>query len=135
MECPTWPRVSFDVDAVLHFCTNCHRVCRVDGDRKVHVDYSFGEPIRGRVCELVPCWVFPLRLRTGDGRLLTDLAHLTDGIDGRLDQIGEDAAVKQHLVATPAFRCINSRLMGVAFEQVFAHLADHPPRLVHERFP
>jgi Zn finger protein HypA/HybF involved in hydrogenase expression len=136
MECPTCGHeFPFDVDAVLHFCTNCHRVCRVDGDRKGHVDYSFGEPARGRVCELVPCWVFPLRLRTADGRLLTDLAHLTDGIDGRLDQIGEDAAVKQHLVATPAFRCINSRLMGVAFEQVFAYLADHPPRLVHERFP
>jgi hypothetical protein len=38
-------------------------------------------------------------------------------------------------VAAPAFRCINSRLMGAAFAQVFAHLIDHPPRLVHERFP
>ena len=136
MECPTCGHeFPFDVDAVLHFCANCHRVCRVDGDRKVHVDYSFGEPARGRACDLVPCWVFPLRLRTGDGRLLTDLAHLTDGIDGRLDQIGEDAAAKQHLVAAPAFRCINSRLMGAAFEQVFHYLAEHPPRLVHDRFP
>lgn len=136
MECPTCGHeFPFDIDAVLHFCTNCHRVCRVDGDRKVHVEYSVGEPARDRVCDFVPCWVFPLRLRTGGGRLITDLAHLTDGIDGRLDQIGENAAARQHLVAAPAFRCINSRLMGEAFGQVFAHLIDHPPRLIHERFP
>ena len=136
MECPTCGNeFPFDIDAVLHFCINCHRVCRVDGERKVHAEYSFGEPDSDRACELVPVWVYPLRLRTGSGQTITSLAHLRDGIDGRLDRIDEEAAGKQHLVAAPAFRCINSRLMGVAFEQVFDYLVDHPPRLVHDRFP
>jgi len=74
-------------------------------------------------------------LRTGDGKLLTDLAHLRDGIDGRLDQIGDDAPERRDLVLTPAFRCINSRLMGTAFERVFQHTMSYPPRLVHDRFP
>ncbi|HPA81914.1 MAG TPA: hypothetical protein PLS95_13940 [Thermoanaerobaculales bacterium] len=136
MECPTCGHeFPFDVDAALHFCANCHRVCRVEGERKLHVEYSFGTPPSGRACELAPFWVYPLRLRTGDGRTITSLDHLRDGIDGRLDRIEEDEAGTRHLVAAPAFRCINSRLMGAAFERVFHYLVDHPPRLVHERFP
>jgi Zn finger protein HypA/HybF involved in hydrogenase expression len=135
MECPTCGHeYPFDTDAVAHFCVNCHRVCVVDGDRKVEVAYSFEEIRDGSGDDVVPFWCFPLRLRTGDGTVITDLAHLKDGIDGRLDQIGEQAPERRHLVLAPAFRCINSRLMASAFQRVFEHTICHPPRLVHGRY-
>ena len=136
MECPTCGQeYAFDPDAVLHFCRNCHRVCRVEGRRKLNVEYAYQEGGDGDSSDLVPFWCFPLRLRTADGVLLTDLAHLKDGIDGRLDQIGNEAPERQHLVVAPAFRCINSRLMGTAWERVFRHTITSPARLVQARFP
>jgi len=136
MECPTCgSEFSFDVDAVLHFCRNCHRVCRVEGEHKAHVPYRHQPMPEEEAFELVPFWTFPLRLRTGDGRLLTDLRHLKDGIDGTLDQIGEDAAVHQHAVLVPAFRCIHPNLTARAFHHLLVHTLRRPPTLSGERFP
>jgi len=136
MECPTCGHeFPFDIDAVLHFCTNCHRVCRVEGNRKLHLDYSHQPGPQDGSCDLVPFWCFPLKLRSGDGQLVTDLAHFKDGIDGTFDQLGKDADPGKHLVLAPAFRCINSRLMATAFGRVFSHNLRHPPRLEIGRFP
>lgn len=135
MECPTCGyEYPFDPDAVLHFCTNCHRVCRVDGHKKQHIDYFHLAPPSDDRHDLVPFWCFPLRLRSADGRLATDLMHFKDGIDGTLDQIGEDAPKHKHLILTPAFRCINSRLMATAFERIFHHAINNPPQLKEGRF-
>jgi Zn finger protein HypA/HybF involved in hydrogenase expression len=135
MECPTCgDEFAFDSDAVLHFCRNCHRVCRVSGHRKEEVPYSRCEnPEDG--ADLVPFWLFALRLRTVGGEIITDLAHLKDGIDGTLDQIGDDAPIRQHGVYVPAIRCINSRLMGDAFNRLFGHTVTTRFRTVHERWP
>jgi hypothetical protein len=51
----------------------------------------------------VPFWCFPLRLRTTAGDLVTDIAHLTDGIDTTYDQIGDRPQVEQRFFV-PAFR-------------------------------
>lgn len=135
MECPTCgDEFTFDTDAVLHFCGNCHRVCRVVGRGKHQVEYS-NAGSAGDEADLVPFWLFPLRLRTVGGELITDFAHLKDGIDGVLDQIGDDAPIRQHGLFVPAVRCINSRLMGEAFNRLFAHTVRQRFRLVHERWP
>jgi len=132
MECPTCGHeFPFDSDAVLHFCRNCHRVCRVTGKRKQEVEYSHGEGTEN----LVPFWLFPLKIRTSSGKLITDLAHLKDGIDGVFDQIGDNAPVRQHGLYVPAIRCINSRLMGDAFNRLFDHTVRNRFALDHERFP
>ena len=136
MECPTCGHeFAFDSDAVLHFCHNCHRVCRVSGRRKEGVDYSRTTDATEPGLDLVPFWLFPLRIRTAGGELITDLAHLKDGIDGTLDQIGDDAPIRQHGLYVPAIRCINSRLMGSAFNRLFDHTIRQRYRIVHERWP
>jgi len=135
MECPTCgDEFAFDSDAVVHFCHNCHRVCRVSGHRKEIVEYSRAETMENGF-DLVPFWLFPLRIRTAGGELITDLAHLKDGIDGTLDQIGEDAPVRQHGLYVPAIRCINSKLMGNAFNRLFDHTVRQRYRILHERWP
>jgi Zn finger protein HypA/HybF involved in hydrogenase expression len=135
MECPTCgDEFAFDSDAVVHFCHNCHRVCRVSGERKETVEYSRTGAVDSGF-DLVPFWLFPLRIRTAGGELITDLAHLKDGIDGTLDQIGDDAPVRQHGLYVPAIRCINSRLMGSAFNRLFDHTVRQRFRIVHERWP
>jgi Zn finger protein HypA/HybF involved in hydrogenase expression len=135
MECPTCgDEFAFDSDAVLHFCRNCHRVCRVNGHRKEDIDYWRTDGVVDGH-DLVPFWLFPLRIRTAGGKLITDLAHLKDGIDGVLDQIGDDAPIRQHGVYVPAIRCINSRLMGDAFNRLFGHTVTTRFRTVRERWP
>jgi len=135
MECPTCgDEFAFDSDAVVHFCHNCHRVCRVAGRRKEQVEYSRTDRVDNGF-DLVPFWLFPLRIRTAGGELITDLAHLKDGIDGTMDQIGDDAPMRQHGLYVPAVRCINSRLMGEAFNRLFDHTIRERFRLVHERWP
>jgi hypothetical protein len=122
MECPTCgEEFPFDPDAVLHFCHNCHRVCGVVEGRKLDVEYGHIPWPEEPGWDLVPFWRFPLRLRTGDGELLTDLVRLKDGIDGTFDQIGDDALVRQHLFFVPAIRCINPRLMASAFNRLFLY--------------
>jgi hypothetical protein len=135
MECPTCGHeFAFDSDAVVHFCHNCHRVCRVSGRHKETVEYSRAEATEEGF-DLVPFWLYPLRIRTAGGDLITDLAHLKDGIDGTLDQIGEDAPVRQHGLYVPAIRCINSKLMGNAFNRLFDYTVRQRFQIVHERWP
>jgi DNA-directed RNA polymerase subunit RPC12/RpoP len=134
MECPTCGHdYPFELDAVLHFCRNCHRVFDVDGTRKTEVAYSRG-PSGDAAPDLVPFWMFPLQLVTADGERITDLWHLKDGIDGTLDQIGDGAPHRQHALWVPAIRCINARLMAAAFNRLFQFTARHPLQLHHERF-
>jgi Zn finger protein HypA/HybF involved in hydrogenase expression len=136
MECPTCGHeYRFDTDAVLHFCVNCHRVCEVAADRKREVEYLHQSQPSLDGSDLVPFWYFPLRIRTADGQLITDLRHYRDGIDGTLDQIGEDAPMERHAIAVPAIRCINPRLMKLAFRGLLHHTLRHPPNLTRGRFP
>ena len=135
MECPTCgDEFAFDSEAVLHFCHNCHRVCRVSGHRKEEVAYSRAAEDESGI-DLVPFWLFPLRIRTVGGELITDLAHLKDGIDGTFDQIGDDALLRQHGLYVPAIRVINSRLMGEAFNRLFGHTIRTRYRIEHKRWP
>jgi hypothetical protein len=135
MECPTCgAEFTFDTDAVLHFCSNCHRVCRVEGTHKQEVDYSRADGAAGGA-NLVPFWLFPLSIRTAGGELITDLARLKDGIDGTFDQIGGDEPMRQHGLYVPAIRCINSRLMTAAFNRLFQHTIRGRFRIRHGRFP
>jgi hypothetical protein len=136
MECPTCGHeFLFDPDAVLHFCHNCHRVCRVTEGRKRDVEYGHVPTPDEPGWDLVPFWRFPLRLRTGGGELLTDLMRLKDGIDGTLDQIGDDHASRQHVFYVPASRCINPRLMATAFNRLFLYAIRYRPPKEMRRFP
>ncbi len=120
MECPVCGHeFVFRPDAIVHFCTNCHRAIGLKKDRKVEVPYERGALPDAPASDLLPFWRFPLRLRTADGAVLTDLAHLTDGIDGTLDQIGEDAPVHQEEILVPAFHVINPKLMTLAYNRLF----------------
>jgi hypothetical protein len=136
MECPTCGfEFTFDVNALLHFCANCHRVFRVVGGRKVEVEYDHDPGADSDPSDIVPFWQYELQLKTGEGQVVTDLAHFKDGIDGTLDQVGDNAAFQQHRVFVPAFRCINSRLMVQAYTRLLAHVLSRPPRLSSGRFP
>jgi ribosomal protein S27E len=136
MECPTCGHeFVFDPDAIIHFCHNCHRVCGVVEGRKIDVPYGHIPLPDEAGWDLVPFWRFPLRLRTGNGELLTDLMHLKDGIDGTLDQIGEDAPNRQHVFYVPAIRCINPRLMANAFNRLFLYAIRNRPPKELKRFP
>jgi len=136
MECPTCGHeFPFDTDAVLHFCRNCHRVCGVDGEHKFEISYVHQTAPEDEGHDLVPFWYFPLRIRTADGNVLTDLMHLKDGIDGSFDQIGDTAEMRRHGILVPAFRVINPRLMALAFQRLFLFSLRRPPRIIEERFP
>jgi hypothetical protein len=136
MECPTCGHeFSFDPDAVLHFCHNCHRVCDVVEGRKIDVPYGHIPLPDEAGWDLVPFWRFPLHLRTGDGDLLTDLMRLKDGIDGTFDQIEEGTPNRQHVFYVPAIRCINPRLMANAFNRLFLYAIRNRPPKELKRFP
>ena len=91
----------FAPDAEAHLCRNCYRLVTMRGSRWRTLPYLHEEPEEGHW--LVPFWRFPLRLRTATGELIVDLPHLTDGIDGTFDQIGDRPQVQQDLLV-PAFR-------------------------------
>lgn len=136
MECPTCGHeFRFETDAVLHFCSNCHRLFDADARGKTEIDYDHGATASEETVDLVPFWRFPLRLKTGNGAIITDLMHFKDGIDGRMDQIGDQAEQGQDLLWAPAIRCINTRLMTSAFNRLFIHVARHPPRVIRGRYP
>ncbi len=136
MECPTCgDEFRYETDAVLHFCTNCHRLFDADGEGKTEVDYDHGISISEEAPDLVPFWRFPLQLMTGNGAIITDLMYLKDGIDGRMDRIGDEAEQGQDFLWVPAIRCINTRLMTSAFNRLFIHVAHNPPRLIRGRYP
>ncbi|MCD4748183.1 MAG: hydrogenase maturation nickel metallochaperone HypA [Thermoanaerobaculales bacterium] len=136
MECPTCGyEFRYDIDAVLHFCTNCHRLFRAHEDGKQEVQYHHAVEVQSKDLDVIPFWVFPLRLRTGDEAEITDFMHLKDGIDGTFDQIGDNAAGGQDELWIPAIRCINMRLMATAFNRLFIHVRQNPPTIRRERFP
>jgi len=136
MECPTCGyEFTFDVNAMLHFCANCHRVFRVEDGRKVEVEYDRTPGTASASSDIVPFWRFDLRLRTGDGTVVSDLSHLRDGIDGTLDRAGQEAEPGQHRLFVPAFRCVNSRLMVRAYSRLLAHSLTLTERLESGRFP
>ena len=85
--------------------------------------------------DLVPFWQFPLRLRTGDGELITDLTRLRDGIDGNLDRVDESVPARQHALFVPAIRCVNPRLMATAFNRLFLFAVRQQPPKEVGRFP
>ncbi len=136
MECPVCgDEFVFRPDAIVHFCTNCHRAIGVEDGRKVEVPYDRGQFSGPPAVDILPFWRFPLRLRTGDGKLLTDLAHLTDGIDGTLDQIGEDAPTTQEDILIPAFHVINPKLMTLALKRLFHFTAATSWTISEGRYP
>jgi DNA-directed RNA polymerase subunit RPC12/RpoP/predicted RNA-binding Zn-ribbon protein involved in translation (DUF1610 family) len=136
MECPTcgW-EYPFSPQAVLHFCANCHRVFRVQGQHKLEVPYGHDPRTPEVVSDLVPFWSFRLELRTGDGEVVTDLRLLKDGVDGTLDQLGEGYHPVRHAIAVPAVRCVVAKLTSGALRELFAHALRHPPAPTWERFP
>ncbi|MCP4897542.1 MAG: hypothetical protein GY906_11270, partial [bacterium] len=134
MECPVCGyEFQFDNDAALHFCTNCHRVFEVTGEKKSEISYDHTTTPKEEH-DFVPFWRFPLRLHTADGEIVTDLMFLKDGIDGKLDQIGEDAVAKRHSILVPAIRCINSKLMVKAFNQLLRYTLRARLQLAKDRF-
>ncbi len=136
MECPVCGHeFAFRPDAIIHFCRNCHRAIGVDGTEKLEIPYDRGRIEGTDATEILPFWLFPLRLRTEDGAVLTDLAHLTDGIDGRLDQIGDDAPRRDESILVPAFHVINPRLMGTAWRRLFELTTRRPWFTESGRYP
>ncbi len=135
MQCPVCGHeFPFEPDALLHFCVNCHRLIGTRGTDKHEVPYSWAKaPSEDR--DLVPFWRFPLRLTTTDGQTLTSVPHLTDGIDGRLDQIGTAPEDAQDEVLVPAFAVINPKLMAQAWVRVFTPLLGRSVATTSERFP
>ncbi len=136
MECPTcgW-EFPFDPGAVAHFCTNCHRAFTIRDGSKAEIPYRRPASHPTGPADLVPFWRFPFRIRTARGELVTDLPHLTDGIDGRLDQIGEDAPATEDEILVPAVRLINDRLRTEALNRIFRYTRATRFDLVRERFP
>ena len=90
----------FAADTVIHLCPNCYRLAEVEGARWRTLPYYREDPQEGSW--MLPFWRFPVMLRSATGGI-TDLAHLTDGIDGTLDQIGETPMKQEHCLV-PAFR-------------------------------
>jgi len=120
----------FAVDTVAHLCRNCFHLLEVAGERWRVVSYLREEPQAGNW--LVPFWCFPLRLRTAHGELVTDLAHLTDGIDGSFDQIG-DRPPGTEWFFVPAFRTRATKA-GVRFYRRIWPLLRQPRAVRRERF-
>ena len=136
MQCPTCGyEFRYEADAVLHFCSNCHRLFSAGESGKLEVGYDQAGPAPDKTWHLVPFWRFPLQLRTSDGHVITDLRHLRDGIDGTFDQIGEATTPRQDSVWIPAIRCLNPQLMTRAFNHLFVYLWQRPPRVKSGRFP
>ncbi|NOZ79680.1 MAG: hydrogenase maturation nickel metallochaperone HypA [Acidobacteria bacterium] len=136
MECPNCGfEFPFDVNSVVHFCTNCHRAFVIDGRVKKEIGYDRASLDGSAGGDLVPFWRFDLELADASGRVITDVKHLTDGIDGTFDQIGDDAPMTRDSVLVPAFRVINSRLMTAAFQRMSPFTAPFEAVVTNERFP
>lgn len=121
----------FAPDAEAHLCRNCYRLVAMRGSRWTTVSYLHEEPVAGHW--LVPFWRFPLRLRTATGALIVDLPHLTDGIDGTYDQIGDRAQVQQAFFV-PAFRTRVSRAGVKLYRRLWPLVRGRPRELSSERF-
>jgi hypothetical protein len=121
----------FAPDADAHLCRNCFRLVAIRRSRWAVIPYAREEPAPGSW--QVPFWRFPLRLRTAAGEVIVDLPHLTDGIDGSYDQIGERAQVQQTF-CVPAFRTRVSRAGVKLYRALWPLLRDRAPELTGERF-
>lgn len=120
----------FARDTVVHLCRNCFRALEIAGDRWRQVSYLREEPRDG--FWLAPFWCFPVRLRATTGELSTELAHLTDGIDGTFDQIGDRPQGTEHFFV-PGFRARVSKV-GVRFYRRIWPLLRQRRTLHRERF-
>lgn len=88
-------------DAAAHLCGNCFRLLDAAGRRFQPRSYLHEPPAPGHAS--LPFWRFPLALRTAEGAVLRDLAHLGDRLDGVLDQVG-DRPQQQSYLFVPGFR-------------------------------
>lgn len=135
MECPTCGHeFRYETDAVLHFCINCHRLFDAHPTGKTEIQYDHAGSVGDETVDVLPFWRFPLQLRTGNGKFITDLSHLRDGIDGRMDQLGDGAVQGQDFIWVPALRCINDRLMASALNDLFSHISRNPPKVTRGRY-
>ncbi len=121
----------FTPDSVASLCRSCFRLIELAGPRPTAVAYLREEPAAG--CRQVPFWRFPLRLRTAAGRLITDLPHLTDGIDGTFDQIGDRPAVAQTFFV-PAFRTRVGKAGVQLYRRLWPAVQGRRRDLTRERF-
>ncbi|HVN30681.1 MAG TPA: hypothetical protein VMT45_01715 [Thermoanaerobaculaceae bacterium] len=121
----------FVPDADAHLCRNCYRLVTMRGSRWAVVPYLREEVQTGSW--QVPFWRFPLRLRTANGELIVDLPHLTDGIDGTYDQIGDRPQVQQEFFV-PAFRTAVSRAGVRLYRRLWPLLLGRSVELSGERF-
>jgi hypothetical protein len=101
------------------------------GTRWASLPYLREEPTAGH--RQVPFWRFPLRLRTAAGVLITDIPHLTDGIDGTYDQIGERPQLAQAFFV-PAFRTRVSRAGVRLYRRLWPVIQGWPHDLRPGRF-
>jgi hypothetical protein len=121
----------FVPDADAHLCRNCYRLVTMRGNRWVVVPYLHEEPEAGHW--QVPFWRFPVRLRAATGELIVDLPHLTDGVDGTYDQIGDRPSVQQDFFV-PAFRTKVSRAGVRLYRRLWPLLRGRSVELSGERF-
>ena len=121
----------FAPDAEAHLCRNCYRLVAMRGSRWATLPYLHEEPEAGHW--LVPFWRFPLRLRTATGELIVDLPHLTDGIDGTYDQIGDRPQAQQELMV-PAFRTRVSKAGVRLYRLLWPLIQGRARELASERF-
>ena len=121
----------FAPDAEAHLCRNCYRLVAMRGSRWATLPYLHEAPEAGHW--LVPFWHFPLRLRTATGKLIVDLPHLTDGIDGTYDQIGDRPQVQQELMV-PAFRTRVSKAGVRLYRLLWPLVQGRARELASERF-
>jgi len=123
--------LAFAPDSVAHLCTNCSRIVAMKGGRWATVPYLHEEPEKDHW--LVPFWRFSLHLRTLTGEVITDLPHLTDGVDGTYDQIGERPQVSQGFFV-PAFRTRVDRAGLKLYRRLWPLVQGRPRSLQRKRF-
>jgi hypothetical protein len=123
--------LGYDPDAVAHLCMNCYRLVGMRGPKWHVVPYLREEPAAKSL--ILPFWRFPFRLRTLDGDLITDLPHLTDGIDGTFDQIGNAPATQQFFYV-PAFRTRVGRSGVRLYRRLWPAIQGWARPLTPERF-
>ncbi len=121
----------FTPDSVGFLCRSCFRLVELHGVRLEAAPYLREEPADGH--RLVPFWRFPLRLRTASGALITDLAHLTDGIDGTFDQIG-DRPQRADVFFVPAFRTRVGKTGVQLYRRLWPAVHGSPRELRSDRF-
>lgn len=121
----------FTPDSVAFLCRSCFRLVELRGARWASIPYLREEPAAGH--RQVPFWRFPLRVRTAAGALITDIPHLTDGIDGTFDQIGDRPQQAQEFFV-PAFRTRVSKAGVQLYRHLWPAIQGWPRELRPERF-